>query len=136
MHTWHYYVIICRYEPQSFFSDKVSFIGLPPWLNFTLVGLTYKEKSKLKMFIEWKILYTQIFLQLDTSLINTCEYSGFNFTNILREGIVLIFLRQKSTYLKCKNKEAVHETFARKNTGNILVNKLTPDYYIKHPKLL
>ncbi len=63
-----------------------------------------------------------------------------NFTNILRAAFAPIFLRQKSTNLKCKYKRAARKTFIRKrresNVGEIENLKTTrydivKRYYLK-----
>jgi hypothetical protein len=48
------------------------------------------------------------------------SFSGVNLTNILRAAFAPIFLRQKTTTLKCKNKKA-----ARKNLTCKMLVKLT-----------
>jgi hypothetical protein len=53
---------------------------------------------------------------------------GVNFTNILREAFGLIFLRQKSTNLKCKSKKAARKTSERKNCKQ---NDCKIDCYMK-----
>jgi hypothetical protein len=55
-------------------------------------------------------------------------YTGVNYTNILRGAFAPIFLRQKSTSLRCKNKKSANETF-KKEAHKMLV-KLTPKRHL------
>ena len=48
-------------------------------------------------------------------VLNSLFWLGVNFTTILRAAFVPIYLRQKSTNLKCKYRKAAQKTFVQKS---------------------
>ncbi len=64
-------------------------------------------------------------IQSHRHLLDKENRSGVNFTNILRAAFAPIFLRQKTTNLKCKSKKAAHKIFVWKDAHKILVKLAT-----------
>ncbi len=83
-------------------------------LYFTGVSLP-AQKLCVEQWWNWA-LESYIFKDLKI-FIQPCA----NFTNISRAAFALMFLRQKSINLRCKNKKAACETFVHKSSVLMLV---------------